>query len=609
MIKIKKEKYMLNLFRSVLLFALMSVAAQAQPAHNNQILTASGGDAVAMDTEWAVVGDTTDCTMNIYKLNYTSFVWEKLRTILDPEVSGVTPCDGNKTNFGASVAVHGNFVVVGHPNHFQNDGRAYVYEYNGTDWNNEVNITAANGSEDNLSMSVGVHDNGNGTAEIVVGAPNADVGSSNGRRGHVYTYTWTSATSSLTQKTTLAGISTHTYAFGQSLDIKGDYLIVGAPDEESTSQSDFVGAAYTYHYDGSSWNNHPNTSSHRIKPGNANERVGTHVAINSDGNVSMLADFHSSTYVYTYAGGATLWTDAQDIGFRSGGGVDTDDGVYLVSQGGAGHLHYDINPGGTNRPLSFAVGGDHYSIAIYKEQSIISDISHDQAIAIDVPCGIKPGHLKAFEWAMVSVPCGAGTATIDSIFTDDLGTYGGGAGNWLMYEQNGTDWSGTQASMRQMGFGDAMKLGKGYWIITDADKSWKVDAPIATRTQLDITGAKNNIAGYYLFDMPSITLADQAKKIMVGNPFPRKFDWSNTDLQLGVSAEPIGVWPTIADPLVEATAYVYDSTSSSGQPYNAIAHTPGFPNQIEAYQGFWIRLNPVFDTTSSNVKLRPPFKK
>jgi len=43
----------------------------AQPAYKEQILSANGGNAVAMDKEWAVVGNPGLNQIHIYKLDYS----------------------------------------------------------------------------------------------------------------------------------------------------------------------------------------------------------------------------------------------------------------------------------------------------------------------------------------------------------------------------------------------------------------------------------------------------------------------------------------------------------------------------------------------------------
>lgn len=89
---------------------LMALSLHAQPAVNEQILTASGGKSVAMTNEYAIVGDPDNHTVHFYKLDYSDFQWKS---------------DGNYTDglfgdLGSSVAIDGNIAVAGSPSFSEN---------------------------------------------------------------------------------------------------------------------------------------------------------------------------------------------------------------------------------------------------------------------------------------------------------------------------------------------------------------------------------------------------------------------------------------------------------------------------------------------------------
>lgn len=589
----KKMQFVLKM--SFLLISSILVL-YAQPAHNLQELTTSGGDAVAMDKEWAVVGDVNNKSVHIYKLNYSKMhnapmdMWELNTTI------SITANE----DFGSAVGISGDYIVVGAP---RNSGNAYIYGFNSNQWNTTPIATLNGlGNKDNLGQSVGITSDGV-TAKIAVGAPgtnNADTST-----GSVYTYNYDG--NNLTSVITLIPDTQHDKTFGTSLDIKGDRLIVGAPESQLTT-GEVVGAAYVYQYNGTTWEGFPNASFNRIKPGTIGESFGTHVAI--DGNISLIATEavgSSSSYIYTNDG--SNWNETYEKQIQDGGDVDIDDDIYLISQRSIRLSFYDQTDG-LSRPLTIQsdiFASKYTSVSLYKDQIIGNDPDNSQAIVYDIPCGIKPNKLKAFEWEMVSISCGDGSATIGDIFADDLGTYGPNA-NWVMYEQNGTDYTGTFASMRQMNENDPMELGKGYWIIADANQTWKVDDPVVTtRTPLVPTetvspGSVDSVGGYYQYTLPS-TGINNTKKIMVGNPFPRSFNLDQ--LQLGINIYfQFGTVVTFYEP----TCYVYD-TSQSGQPYRALSNiTPGFDDKIAPYQGFWIKQNSSTEDVSG-LKLAFPFEK
>ena len=520
---------------------------------------------------------------------------------VDPNVSG-----DNRDHVAETVgllAFSGSFSLSLTPG----SGEAYLYHYDGTDWTLSQTIVPTTKGNIAFGTAVGIQSDGT-DAEIVIGAPDALHGTT--PRGKVYAYTWNGTT--ITLNTTLEGISTHSKKFGASLDIKGDYLIVGAPDEDHDSTTELVGAAYTFKFDGTGWLNHPGQYTHRIKHNIVDEELGTRVAINKDGNVSLIASnglSNSSSYNYILNVNGTAWEEALEEQNRDGGAVDTDDGVYLMIQKG-GHVHFDINPDGTNRPISFFQPDitQMTSAQLYKDQVIVNDPNNGggQARVWDIPCGVKPTHLIANEWAIISVPCGAGTATIDTIFGDDIGGTYGDSGNWVMYK-DGPNYTGKSVDNVIMGSNEEMKLGQGYWIIADHDVTLKADSnAITSRTALTrIVTTTAVVAGYYEATLPDMA-SNVEKKIMMGNPFPRAFKLAHMAFEAGG-----GDFLWGAQNEYHKTVYVYDITdpNGTGQPYRAITvtGTPGINGEIKPYQGFWIK--DLGALTYSGAKLAIPFEK
>ena len=144
---------------------------------------------------------------------------------------------------------------------------------------------------------------------------------------------------------------------------------------------------------------------------------------------------------------------------------------------------------------------------------------------------------------------------------------------------------------------DAMELGKGYWIITDTNSTWKVDDDVvAVRTSGDIVNdgvdiPNDTIKKFYEFSLPSSTTVEQ--KVMVGNPYSRTFQWENVYFLNGTTGQ-VGQIndATYATPYIRPNAYVYDLTQeAAGQPYRSITvNTPGTSGEIAPNQGFWIML-------------------
>jgi hypothetical protein len=79
--------------------------------------------------------------------------------------------------FGTSVSISGNFIVVGAPGTY--GGIAYVYKYNGTEWNLHKKISAGWGDfGESVSISA---------SAIVVGAPLVDAKDWAGGKAYLFT--------------------------------------------------------------------------------------------------------------------------------------------------------------------------------------------------------------------------------------------------------------------------------------------------------------------------------------------------------------------------------------------------------------------------------------
>jgi len=150
--------------------------------------------------------------------------------------------------FGKSVSISGDFAVVG-IDHVELDnsvsGAAYVYEYDGTDWIERAILTPPDNSE-NYGLSVSISGD-----KIIVGAPNATI---NGQQftGAVYIYhrdingDW-----NFIEKETA---SDHAFndRFGTSVAIDGNQFIVSATQNDDVVNGS--GSVYVFNYANNSWN-------------------------------------------------------------------------------------------------------------------------------------------------------------------------------------------------------------------------------------------------------------------------------------------------------------------------------------------------------------------
>ena len=226
--------------------------------------------------------------------------------------------------------------------------------------------------------------------------------------------------------------------------------------------------------------------------------------------------------------------------------------------------------------------------------------SNGEAAYREAACGPAEVSLTGFQWKTFSFACDTGTNTIETLLGDALGVYGDNA-DWVMYKQSGSYTGKPSSDFTLMNASDTVTAGTGYWIITNADKTAKVKRPLggiarsatvpaSNFTGIPTTGQRfSEVMAYQLPD--SSTTA--AKKVLIGNPFLKKFQLS--DLYYQNDAKSLNYVSTTAllsgEPM-EPVVYIKDSSDTTSGNYVAITpETPGLGDVIPTMQGFWIKLN------------------
>lgn len=187
---------------------------------------AAFGASVALDGEWLVVGapgvsgTLTVGRAHIYQLIGSSFVLNRV-IAAPPSASNVL--------FGTSVAIDYPFLVVGTPGDDEggtNAGAVTLYWYTSGAWAQfSKHVASDAGASDDFGRAVSISGE-----RFVVGAPLHDTTRSD--NGAVYTFTrsavlWYEDDSVLLPSTT----ATNSAHFGAALSLRGDQLLVGAPDD------------------------------------------------------------------------------------------------------------------------------------------------------------------------------------------------------------------------------------------------------------------------------------------------------------------------------------------------------------------------------------------
>lgn len=200
------------------------------------------GIAVALSGDYAVIGsykdddgDTDTGSAYIYK-NDGSNNWNFVTKL---NASDATAGD----DFGQTVAIDGNYVVVGSRNNGGN-GAAYVFKNNGSDVYSEIAklIASDAASGDEFGTSVGISGN-----NIVIGAPKDD-----SELGAIYIFknNGSDVYTEVTKQISSDGASSDLFGFSVSID--GDYVVAGAYQNGDAGVNS--GSAYIFKNDGSdSW--------------------------------------------------------------------------------------------------------------------------------------------------------------------------------------------------------------------------------------------------------------------------------------------------------------------------------------------------------------------
>jgi hypothetical protein len=158
------------------------------------------------------------------------------------EVKIIASNGQEKDYFGYSVDILGDYAIVGGCGNDSDKGAAYVFKRDGSSWKEHKMLFAKDGTkEDWFGYSVAMSED-----YVIVGAPWDD--SVDTDSGSVYFFrrngdSWTEEAKFAPHHPLIRWCN-----LGYSVDISDDYAIVGSRQEDHQS-----GAAYIYHYEGNSW--------------------------------------------------------------------------------------------------------------------------------------------------------------------------------------------------------------------------------------------------------------------------------------------------------------------------------------------------------------------
>jgi hypothetical protein len=198
------------------------------------------GQAVAISGDCAIVGSSTNAA---FIFRRTGTTWAEESKLVPPP-----PADTAGSGFGGAVALQGDVAIVGDrwgTDSVVAQGIAYVFRRQNGTWNLEATLTPPDPiAYDEFGASIAIDGD-----YIVVGAPGV---TSNGRPdvGGAYVFQRIGTTWQLRRK--LEPSNTHSVNdYGEAVAISGNYLVVGDPAQHLPVAG--TGAAYLYRRTGTDW--------------------------------------------------------------------------------------------------------------------------------------------------------------------------------------------------------------------------------------------------------------------------------------------------------------------------------------------------------------------
>lgn len=246
--------------------------------------TSFAGAAVAIVGNLALVGvpgRDGGGTGTVYAYSRLGRAWASVpdQRIDNPNATGATD-----DNFGASIAIAGNFAVIGAPGGMPGGeaGAAYLYEYDASAplasrWSRvAAALPRPSGGPSRFGASVAISDRW-----VVVGAPGS--GSTILGAAYVYETPFTGPATALVIPTASADD-----LVGASVAVDGDAILVGAPGFDAPVTD--AGAVFAYDYVGASWG----TATTLLTDASARADFGASVALSNGGTRALVGSPYDS---------------------------------------------------------------------------------------------------------------------------------------------------------------------------------------------------------------------------------------------------------------------------------------------------------------------------
>jgi hypothetical protein len=294
------------------------------------------GYSVSIHGNYAIVGafqeDEDSSANNMLNESGSAYIFTRSGGSWALQQKLVASDRGRRDRFGASVAIYGDYAIVGAYSEDENAsgsasatdaGSAYIFTRSGNNWIQQQKIVASDrASGDNFGWSVAI----NGDYAIV-GAPQEDEDASGNSTaasaGSAYIFV-RSGNSWTQQQKMVASDRQAGDNFGFSVSISGNYAIIGANQEDEDASgaatADSAGSAYIFVRSGSNW-----TQQQKIVASDRGraDQFGTSVGISGDyaivgayledHNTTGIDSLSASGSAYIYYRTGSSWSQQQKL--------------------------------------------------------------------------------------------------------------------------------------------------------------------------------------------------------------------------------------------------------------------------------------------------------
>ncbi len=273
------------------------------------------GRSVAISGNYAVVGAPFHNTNGnadrgkAYIFFYNGTTWSQQAILTSSD-------GGTFNNFGESVATDGTYAVVG-ASGYNGQGKVYVFVRNGTTWSQQAMLTASDAAAgDNFGNCVSIHSD-----FILAGATHCDYGGHTDK-GKAYIFERTGTAWPQTAILTPPDGATGDW-FGSAVSLSGAYALVGAPNHDTNGHAN-RGKAYVYVWEGTSWSHQ---ASLIADDGTQLDFYGDAVSISGDYAVIGAAEHDSHGYdakgkAYVYMRSGSNWSQTSKMTAPDGNAGD-----------------------------------------------------------------------------------------------------------------------------------------------------------------------------------------------------------------------------------------------------------------------------------------------